>query len=186
MRWPRFTFQHGGRDDRSLSHRDLRLGAVVFLAVFVAGLLLTSPARPDFGATSQNASAPSRDNAAAGARGASPGRVRVIDGDTVELPETREIVRIANIDTPESGARAGCPAEDRAAAAAGAALAALIGRAGRVDVDRSGRVDRYGRTIARIRVDGRDVGELMVEGRHARVWRGRREPWCASDGTLSR
>ncbi|MEO1905391.1 MAG: hypothetical protein ABGX08_00005, partial [Citromicrobium sp.] len=38
--------------------------------------------------------------------------------------------------------------------------------------------DRYGRTLARLTVDGRDVGTVLVSMGLARPWRGRREGWC--------
>jgi endonuclease YncB( thermonuclease family) len=40
--------------------------------------------------------------------------------------------------------------------------------------------DRYGRTLARVLVDGEDVGCLLIKERYARHWTGRREDWCAS------
>lgn len=44
-------------------------------------------------------------------------------------------------------------------------------------VERSG-VDRYGRTLAAIRIGGRDVGEWLVEKRLARWWPDGEEWWC--------
>ena len=38
--------------------------------------------------------------------------------------------------------------------------------------------DRYGRTLAAIRVEGHDVGDILVGEGLARTWAGRREPWC--------
>lgn len=112
--------------------------------------------------------------------------LRAIDGDTVEIRMTRERVRLANIDTPESGDRARCSAERVAAETATRAIASLIGEARTVKVTRTGRVDAYGRTIGAVLVDGRDLGRLMIEAGHARPWRGRREPWCAQSGALLR
>jgi micrococcal nuclease len=104
-------------------------------------------------------------------------RIRVIDGDTIELPCVRgaacERVRILNIDAPEMRG-AGCQAERMAGRRASAELRRLLaGR--RVEVRRceaSGRCrDRYGRTLARLFVDGRDVGAAMVRTGHALPWR---------------
>ncbi|UQV19071.1 hypothetical protein MU852_04190 [Brevundimonas albigilva] len=49
-------------------------------------------------------------------------QIRIIDGDTFEIDG--EVVRIANIDTPEKGRRAKCFAEARLADAATEALEA--------------------------------------------------------------
>lgn len=38
--------------------------------------------------------------------------------------------------------------------------------------------NRYGRLLATIRVDGRDVGEVLVAEGLARPWGGRRASWC--------
>jgi endonuclease YncB( thermonuclease family) len=47
-------------------------------------------------------------------------------------------------------------------------------------------MDQYGRTLAFVRIDGRDYGEIMIERGLARPWRGRREPWCGGHGELIR
>jgi endonuclease YncB( thermonuclease family) len=47
----------------------------------------------------------------------------------------------------------------------------------RVEILRQG-TDRYDRTLAAIRVEGRDVGDILVAEGLARTWAGRREPWC--------
>jgi endonuclease YncB( thermonuclease family) len=44
-------------------------------------------------------------------------------------------------------------------------------------VSRSGK-DRYGRTLAAIYNSNGEVGATMVREGLARIWRGRREPWC--------
>ncbi|WP_375567577.1 thermonuclease family protein [Oceaniradius stylonematis] len=47
----------------------------------------------------------------------------------------------------------------------------------RVEILRQG-TDRYGRTLAAVRVEGQDVGDILVGEGLARTWTGRREPWC--------
>ena len=106
--------------------------------------------------------------------------VRAIDGDTIEL--NGETVRIANIDTPETD-RAKCPEERAMGEAATVALTELLGR-GAITLQRgdpkSGRkIDRYGRTLGLVFVDGHDVGELLITMGHARRWTGKRRPWCS-------
>lgn len=109
---------------------------------------------------------------------------RVIDGDTLENQTTGERIRLVNIDTPETGPRARCAAERQLGERATQRARSLIAAAARVEVARTGRTDRYQRTIAFIRVDGRDFGERMIAEGLARPWRGRREPWCNADGAL--
>ncbi|WP_165351221.1 thermonuclease family protein [Ciceribacter ferrooxidans] len=104
----------------------------------------------------------------------------VVDGDTVVIDG--EKIRIFNIDAPELR-HAACDAERRLAEVAKRRLDALL--AGRpVIVVRSdnGRMkDRYGRTLARLTVDGRDVGEILIEEELARPWEGKRQPWCGQE-----
>lgn len=128
--------------------------------------------------------APSFTGIEASAQGGGEGiRVRVIDGDTVEDTATGERIRLPNIDTPETGDRAQCRAEREAGQAATRAAGHIIASR-TITVRRTGRTDRYGRTIGFVLVDGRDLGEIMMERGLARPWRGRREPWCSADGSL--
>lgn len=60
-----------------------------------------------------------------------------------------------------------------------AATQAALDRAGSVTLrpyERSR--DRYGRTLAYVVVDGRDLGELLVAQGLARRWTGRCQSWC--------
>lgn len=104
---------------------------------------------------------------------------RVADGDTVTIEGER--IRIANIDTPEIH-HAKCDAERRLALVAKRRLQSLLG-SGHIDIARGDPVDgrqrdRYGRTLATITVDGRDVGDILVDEGLARQWTGHRAPWC--------
>ena len=111
-------------------------------------------------------------------------RLRVIDGDTVEDMRDETTYRLVNIDTPETGSRARCAAERDLGNRATEAARILVAQAQRLEFRPTGRIDRYGRTIAFVVLDGRDLGEtLMAEG-FARPWRGRREPWCDANGNL--
>lgn len=105
-----------------------------------------------------------------------PAEIRVWDGDSIRLGTTRqaEAVRIFNIDAPEIEGQ--CAYESSLALQAKIRLADLLhGR--RVEILRQG-TDRYGRTLAAIRVEGQDVGDVLVGEGLARTWAGRREPWC--------
>lgn len=96
----------------------------------------------------------------------------VTDGDTIRCGDER--IRIENIDTPELlGAK--CPQEALWAAEARDRLTELL--APGFAVHRTGR-DRYGRTLARLSVQGRDVGAVLVAEGLARPYDGGRKPWC--------
>lgn len=100
----------------------------------------------------------------------------VIDGDT--LRDGRERYRVENLDAPETGARARCAAEAELGAAARAEAVRLVARARAVEAFPVGRRDRYGRIVARIEIDGVDLGEHLQAMRLARPWRGRSSNFC--------
>ncbi|MFL0415739.1 thermonuclease family protein [Sphingomonas sp. 179-A 2A2 NHS] len=101
----------------------------------------------------------------------------VTDGDTFRL-KSGERIRIAGIDAPETQpGNARCRAElARGKAATRAAIALLKGRT--VEIERVGR--SYNRTVARVRLDGRDVATTLVEQGAANWWpHGKPKPnWC--------
>lgn len=100
--------------------------------------------------------------------------VTVVDGDTFDCAGER--IRIANIDAPETrGAK--CEAELMLGSAATRRLREILAE-GIVRIEREKRLDRYGRTVARISTPRGDVGQRLIDERYARPWRGRREPWC--------
>ncbi|MBI3506124.1 MAG: thermonuclease family protein [Proteobacteria bacterium] len=102
---------------------------------------------------------------------------RAVDGDTIVC--AGETIRISNIDTPELGSHARCASEAELAARAKTFTATRLA-AGEVVLHRDVKRprDRYGRTLATVAVDGRDLGEALVAAGLARVWDGRRHPWC--------
>ena len=105
--------------------------------------------------------------------------IRVIDGDTVEI--NGETIRLASIDAPET-LHAQCDAEKQLGNAATAMLRKLLSK-GRVTVARgdpqSGRmIDKYGRTLGTVYIDGHDAGALLIGAGLARPWTGKRQPWC--------
>lgn len=100
--------------------------------------------------------------------------IRVTDGDTFRLGGER--VRIANIDTPEMPGRAACAYEADRALAAKARLSQLLA-GGEIVIARDG-VDQYGRTLATLRVNGRDVGDQLVGEGMAQRWQGHKARWC--------
>lgn len=104
----------------------------------------------------------------------------VTDGDTLRL-DSGERIRIAGIDAPESRQdQARCRAEIALGdAATERARSLLDGRM--VGIERVGR--SYGRTVARVTIDGRDAATTLVEAGAARWWpRGRPKPdWCVGE-----
>ena len=98
--------------------------------------------------------------------------VRIVDGDTLVVDAER--VRLVGVDAPElRGAH--CAAEEALARLAADRLRALTA-AGALDLERRG-IDRYGRTLAVVRVAGVDVGARLIEEGYARRWPSRRG-WC--------
>ena len=86
----------------------------------------------------------------------------------VRLSGADRTVRLHAIDAPEAGTRE--------AIAATAKLAHLVrGRRVRLVYDEpTGRIaDRYGRLLASVRVDGRDVGEAMLAAGAVSRWQGK-------------
>lgn len=101
--------------------------------------------------------------------------VSVHDGDTIRCG--RERVRIEDIDAPELSDSPKCQDVRRSYAwcdyrlgnQAKNALEAFLSK-GRVMIERTG-TDKYGRTLARVSVNGRDAGAYLVGLGLARWWR---------------
>jgi micrococcal nuclease len=106
-----------------------------------------------------------------------PGVCRAIDGDTYVCHGER--IRVQNIDAPELHAR--CVSEFDAARSAKLFAQHALDGAIIIEIrvhERRPR-DKYGRTLARVVVDGDDLGDLMIEAGLARPYQGeRRLSWC--------
>jgi micrococcal nuclease len=108
-------------------------------------------------------------------------KVYVIDGDTFALD--RERIRLLGIDAPETR-EASCEQERVAGYATKARVVELV-RFGRlVEIRRQGH-DQFGRTLAHIIIDGRDLGEQLVSEQLALRYRAGTEAkaariahWC--------
>lgn len=97
------------------------------------------------------------------------------DGDTIRAGDER--IRIIGIDTPELGKRARCAAELKAAEKARDFLTSAL-KTGPVTITRQGQ-DVYGRTLAYVHVNGRDIAETMIDLELGRPYMGgRRGGWC--------
>lgn len=101
--------------------------------------------------------------------------LRVIDGDTFDLVGER--IRIENIDAPERGERARCGQERAWADEATAGLRSRVQAARAIRLHRKG-YDRYGRTLALVDLDGRDVGAALIADGLAVEWGHGRPNWC--------
>ena len=114
--------------------------------------------------------------------------VRVIDGDTVVVdasadlpPELAELrVRLRNVDTPETGHRAGCDAEREAAARATTFVGELLDAAVSAVVHDPEWGKWGGRVVADVVLDDEySLAELVVDYGHGRPYdSGKRAGWC--------
>lgn len=112
--------------------------------------------------------------------------VRVRDGDSVDVmaqvwPGTQisVSVRLAGIDAPELRAR--CGREKRMALAARDRLVVLLSD-GPVHLEAVRGGKYFGRVLARVLVDGRDVQDVLLREKLVRRYKGgKRAGWCESD-----
>ena len=101
--------------------------------------------------------------------------IRVVDGDTVRITGLGKI-RLLGFDTPEMRGR--CSYESQLAAQATNRLKELLRNSDQIEFTTQNRIDRYGRLLGSIYVDGLNVGQILISERLAREYRGRRLPWC--------
>jgi endonuclease YncB( thermonuclease family) len=99
----------------------------------------------------------------------------VVDGDTIWLGG--EKIRVADIDAPETHP-ARCAEEQALGDRATQRLRQLLnnGAVSLATIDRDR--DRYGRKLRIVLVDGRSVGDRLVDEGLARWYAGGRRPWC--------
>ena len=105
------------------------------------------------------------------------GAYEVIDGDTIRAPYGVKY-RLMGFDAPETF-QAKCDAELALGKRATERLKELLA-SGEVRIIESGKIDRYGRTLAHLTVNGRDIGSVLIGEGLARRYDGRtkRESWC--------
>ena len=116
----------------------------------------------------------------------STGRAVIVDGDTFSL--AGEKIRLVGIDAPESF-NSRCERELVLGLKAKQRLRQLL-EEGSIELDRDGK-DRYGRTLALVFVDGRDIGAAMIREGFALPYRpgvaakeARLKNWCGPDAQL--
>lgn len=97
----------------------------------------------------------------------------VVDGDTFWL--RGEKIRVEGYDSPQMG-EPKCSRPAAGAIAARSALAELL-NSGEVTLDRRG-TDKYGRTLARVSVDGVGITRQMIGAGHGRRYSPGQQPWC--------
>ena len=105
------------------------------------------------------------------------GAYEVIDGDTIRASYGVKY-RLMGFDAPETF-QAKCDTELALGKRAAERLKELLA-SGEVRIVESGKIDRYGRTLAHLTVNGRDVGGVLVSEGLARAYDGRpkRQDWC--------
>lgn len=99
----------------------------------------------------------------------------IVDGDTIWLEG--EKLRPQGFDTPEPQTNlCGGDKERKLAGKAKARLRELLNN-NTWTVERFG-LDRYKRTLVTIRIDGEDVGDILMREKLARKWPDGHEWWC--------
>lgn len=99
----------------------------------------------------------------------------VVDGDTIWLHG--EKIRIADYDTPETHDYR-CASEKELGDRATQRLHELL-ESGSITLELIDRdEDQYGRKLRVVKVDGRSVGDTLVQEGLARWYQGGRQPWC--------
>ncbi len=105
-----------------------------------------------------------------------PGAYRVIDGDTIEAPYGVKY-RLLGYDTPETYFSK-CDEELALGRKATERLKELLA-SGELRIIETGKTGKYGRSLAYLHINGRDVGKIMIAEGLARPYDGgRRKGWC--------
>ena len=106
----------------------------------------------------------------------SPSAFIAIDGDTIKSPAGVKY-RLLGLDAPETYL-AKCIEELDLGTAAKRRLQELIDT-GKARLVESGRIDKYGRTLATLHIAGADVAGILIKEGLARPYAGgKREGWC--------
>lgn len=109
-----------------------------------------------------------------------------IDGDTIRstlnlpCPLCNVSIRIRDVDTPESGARAKCEKEAKRAKQAKEFTASLIGQS-KVMVVKDIKWDKYGGRInGHVFINGIDIGKALIDNGFAKPYTGQgpKPDWC--------
>jgi endonuclease YncB( thermonuclease family) len=100
-----------------------------------------------------------------------PGRIRVIDADTIRLDGKKPDYRLVGFNAPDRGSRAACATENTLASAASRRLREILA-GGNIDLQRvpcscragteGTKKCNQGRYCAILRVNGHDVGSTLI------------------------
>ena len=106
--------------------------------------------------------------------------ITVVDGDTLRIGD--DAIRLHGVDAPETH-RPGCLDELILGLEASSFVAVVANSATSVAVSPvENSPDRYGRVVARVAINGRDLGEMLIEAHLAKPWDydgGEKKPrWC--------
>lgn len=105
-----------------------------------------------------------------------PDRIEVVDGDTIRIGDDR--YRLLGFDTPETRF-AQCESERDLGNQATRRLKQLIATGSEAVLHIEARRDRYDRFLARLEVNGQDVGPVLISEGLARPYQGgQRGGWC--------
>jgi len=181
--------QRHQRAQRSHAVKSAVIFGIVSLTAFAAGMAYTNPGMfpsraeaeeptPSAGRGYTNSgSLPQGAQSPGGVVAASTGCtwLSVHDGDTIRCG--RERVRLADIDAPElpdspkckDGRRSYAWCDFDAGYRSRDALKSFLS-SGTIEVDRQGE-DKYGRTLAIVRINGQSAGDYLVSLRLAKPWR---------------
>ena len=130
---------------------------------------------PSLAGTAAVASTPGEIRASFGFCHTGGGTNCVVDGDTLWLGGQK--IRVADIDAPETH-EPRCAQEQTLGDQATRRLRELLNN-GAVSLQPNDRdEDKYGRKLRIVLVDGRSVGERLVDEGLARRYAGGRRPWC--------
>lgn len=103
-------------------------------------------------------------------------QIRVIDGDTIAVAADR--IRLVGYDTPEIFSPK-CQHELQLGMIAKDRLKELIATAENLTISWQPKLDKYGRKLASIFADGKDVADILVNEKLAHRYRGgKRRSWC--------
>lgn len=151
--------------------RPLIAGGRRLVAVLAAAVFLLSPSLAG-------------EKAEFGICGSEPRVTCVIDGDTIVHKGLR--IRMIDFDAPETGDPK-CAGEAALGHKALLRLRDLL-NGGQIRIVKSGSrdEDRYGRKLRLVVVNGRSVGDILIEEGLAWPWEGRRHDWCRALGEQPR
>lgn len=151
------------------------IGAIIVLSIALVGVREARERREE----DSEAPQPKTQKPATGDPSPSqgPSEWRAVDGDGLAGPNGRR-VRLLGFDAPETWRPEGVSARERAMGLAAKARLSQLLHSGMARLVLTGRKCKYGRDLARLEVDGRDVADIMIREGHARPYDGgRRQPW---------